>query len=157
MISRRCKYRARPPEKLSTNDVTSLISPISTLEVFRHGLLKFFVTMSRSESSTDPRYRRAVRELKEHPTLKLPSAMWLARFTEEECKDRTIQMRVRRLISSNIDSTLASILPASVSVDPNYTPATNFSSVSSLTADKFTADSLSQTILFPPDEQLWSL
>ncbi len=131
--------------------------------MFRHDVLQFFATMSQSESSTDPRYRKTVSILKAHPTLKLPSAMYLARFTETECQDRSIQMRVRRLIPSNIDSTQASILPASVAVDPNDTLKTNLSSVSSLTADTFTAfrlvshsGSLNQTILFPPDKpQQW--
>ena len=34
--------------------------------------------------------------LKEHPTLKLPQAMMLAKFSDSECKNRTMQMRVRR-------------------------------------------------------------
>ncbi len=66
----------------------SWISPISTLEVFCHNISNFFPTMRQSKSSTAPRYRKTVSLLKAHPTLKLPSAMYLARFTEEECHDQ---------------------------------------------------------------------
>jgi len=34
--------------------------------------------------------------MKAHPTLSLPQAMWMAKFSESECKNRTMQMRVRR-------------------------------------------------------------
>jgi hypothetical protein len=65
-----------------------MLHTISTLEVFRHYILKFFPTMSQSKSSTDPHYRKTASLVKAHPTLKLPSAMYLARFTEEECHDQ---------------------------------------------------------------------
>jgi hypothetical protein len=34
--------------------------------------------------------------MKVHATLSLPQAMWMAKFSESECKNRTMQMRVRR-------------------------------------------------------------
>ncbi len=158
MVSRRCKYGAPPTQKLLKHDVTLPISTTSTLKVFCHYILKFFPTMSQSKSSTtDPCYRKTLSNLKDHPMLKLSSAMYLACFADEECGDRAIQMRVRRLIPSKQDPTI----PSSVATTnpPDDTPKTNFSSVSSLTANDFSvssrlshSDELSQTILFPEPE-----
>ena len=102
--------------------------------------------MSQSESSSDRRYAMTVSLLKAHPTLKLPSAMYLARFTEEECKDRSIQMRVRRLIPPSAVTTHSSS-------DETMTPKTIESSVSSLTADTSSPSELTNSLhgkaLFP--------
>ena len=56
--------------------------------------------MIQSKSSDDPWYGKAPRVAKAHPTLSLPDAMYLARFSEDECKERAIQMRVCRLLPS---------------------------------------------------------
>jgi hypothetical protein len=56
------------------------------------------------DAAIDPRIKRTLRLLKEHPTLSLPQAMYLAKFSESESKDRAIQMRVRRHQPSQIPS-----------------------------------------------------
>jgi len=52
--------------------------------------------MSGTGGAADPRIKAAVRMMKAHPMLSLPQAMWMAKFSESECKNRTMQMRVRR-------------------------------------------------------------
>ena len=106
--------------------------------------------MSQSESSSDHCYAKTISILKAHPMLKLPSAMYLARFTEEECKDRSIQMRVRRLIPPSSKITSSPLKP------DGTTPQTIESAVSSLTEDTFggtssssQSDSISGRSLFP--------
>jgi len=48
------------------------------------------------DAAIDPRIKRTLRLLKDHPTLSLPQAMYLAKFLESESKDHAMQMRVRR-------------------------------------------------------------
>ena len=87
--------------------------------------------MSRTASSGDPCYAAAVRLSKEHPTWKLPAAMYLARFSEEECGDRVIQMRVRRLENNDSSSAPNTIVKHLSSV--GGLEETPLSDVSSLT------------------------
>ena len=58
--------------------------------------------MSGTGGAADPRVKAAVRMMKAHPTLSLPQAMWMAKFSESECKNRTMQMRVRRAHSAQM-------------------------------------------------------
>ena len=58
--------------------------------------------MSSTGGAADPRVKAAVRMMKAHLTLSLPQAMLLAKFSESECKNRTIQMRVRRAHSAQM-------------------------------------------------------
>jgi hypothetical protein len=63
--------------------------------------------------------KKASQVLKDHPTLKVPEAMRVAKFTLEESKDRTLQMQVRRLMDKT---------PSSITV--NQSPSqTNASSI----------------------------
>ena len=66
--------------------------------------------MSRTSGAADPRVKAALRMMKVHPTLSLPQAMRMAKFSESECKNRTMQMRVPRahsaqmpMVGTNID------------------------------------------------------
>jgi hypothetical protein len=68
--------------------------------------------------------KKAVQVAKDHPTLKVPEVMRVAKFTLEESRDRTLQMRVRRLI----DQTPASI---TVSQSPAQTSMSTLTSTSS--------------------------
>ena len=52
--------------------------------------------MSGTGGAANPRVKAAVRMMKAHPMLSLPQAKWMAKFSESECKNRTMQMRVRR-------------------------------------------------------------
>ena len=58
--------------------------------------------MSSTGGAADPRVKAAVHMMKAHPTVSLPQAMLLAKFSESECKNRTIQMRVRRAHSAQM-------------------------------------------------------
>ena len=58
--------------------------------------------MSGTGGAADPRVKAAVRMMKVHATLSLPQAMWMAKFSESECKNRTMQMRVRRAHSAQM-------------------------------------------------------
>jgi hypothetical protein len=69
-----------------------------------------FPNMSGTGGAADPRVKVAVRMMKVHPTLSLPQAMWMAKFSKSECKNRTMQMRVPRahsaqmpMVGTNID------------------------------------------------------
>ena len=46
------------------------------------------------ENST--RVKKAVLDLKKHPTLKMPEAMKLGGFTDDEAKPKSMQMRIHR-------------------------------------------------------------
>jgi hypothetical protein len=69
--------------------------------------------------------KKASQVLKDHPTLKVPEAMRVAKFTLEESKDRTLQMRVRRLM----DKTPSSI---TVNQSPSQTNASSLTSTSTV-------------------------
>ena len=69
--------------------------------------------MPRDQLELKAMVKKAVQVDKDHPTLKVPEVMRVAKFTLEESQDRTLQMRVRRLI----DQTPTSI---TVSLSPGY-------------------------------------
>ena len=75
--------------------VTSTFAHHCTLPIVRQPSGKTFPNMSGTGGAADPRVKAAVRMMKAHPTLSLPQAMWMAIFSESECKNRTMQMRVR--------------------------------------------------------------
>ena len=85
--------------------------------------------MSRNEADLKAMAKKASQVLKDHPTLKVPEAMRVAKFTLEESKDRTLQMRVRRLM----DKTPTSI---TVSQSPSQTNASSLTSTSTMTGPK---------------------
>jgi hypothetical protein len=85
--------------------------------------------MSRNEANLKAMAKKASQVLKDHPTLKVPEAMRVAKFTLEESKDRTLQMRVRRLM----DKTPTSI---TVSQSPSQTNASSLTSTSTMTGPK---------------------
>ncbi len=79
--------------------------------------------MPRDEATLKAMAKKASQVLKDHPTLKVPEAMRVAKFTLEESKDRTLQMRVRRLTDKT---------PTSITVSLSQSPAqTNASSLTS--------------------------
>ena len=83
-------------EKNSRLHVTSTFACLFTLPIVRQASGKTFPNMSGTGGAADPRVKAAVRMMKVHATLSLPQAMWMAKFSESECKNRTMQMRVRR-------------------------------------------------------------
>ena len=134
--------------------VTSWLSPFSLLPLFRHAIYNIFAIMSGLGSSTDPCKKKTLSLLKEHPKLKLPSAMCLAQFPEEECRDRAIQTRVWHQLPSkpkaaNNQECLPLVSAGVVSrTNINLMPTT---AVSSLTdEDTINAASSATTKLFPP-------
>ena len=97
-------------KKNSRLHVTSTLARHFTLPIVRQPSGKTFPNMSGTGGAADPRVKAAVRMMKAHPTLSLPQAMWMAKFSESECKNRTMQMRVRRahsaqmpMVGTNID------------------------------------------------------
>jgi len=87
-------------KKNSRLHVTSTLARHFTLPIVRQPSGKIFPNMSGTGGAADPRVKVALRMLKEHPTLSLPQAMMLAKFSDSECKNRTMQMRVRRAHSA---------------------------------------------------------
>ena len=83
-------------KKNSRLHVTSTFACLFTLLIVRQASGKTFPNMSGTGGAADPRVKAAVRMMKVHATLSLPQAMWMAKFSESECKNRTMQMRVRR-------------------------------------------------------------
>ena len=94
-----------------------------------------FLNMSGTGGAADPRVKAAVRMMKVHPMLSLPQAMWMAKFSESECKNRTMQMRVRRahsaqmpMVGTNIDvagtPTMSSLLTQEGSITKTSIPST---------------------------------
>ena len=83
-------------KKNSRLHVTSTFACLFTLPIVRQASGKTFPNMSGTGGAADPRVKAAVRMMKVHATLSLPQAMWMAKFSESECKNRTMQMRVRR-------------------------------------------------------------
>jgi hypothetical protein len=86
--------------------------------------------------------KQASRILCECPTLNVPQAMRAAGFTNEEAKNRTLQMRVRRhrevtSVPSSVDTSLAPLNPVIMSPltvateDPSTTTATSNTSITS--------------------------
>jgi len=73
-----------------------------TLPIVRQPSGKTFPNMSGTGGAADLRVKAAVCMMKAHPTLSLPQAMWMAEFSESECKNRTMQMRVRRAHSAQM-------------------------------------------------------
>jgi len=76
--------------------VTSTFACLFTLPIVRQASGKTFPSMSGTGGAADPRVKVAVRMMKVHATLSLPQAMWMAKFSESKCRNRTMQMRVRR-------------------------------------------------------------
>ena len=83
-------------KKNSRLHVTSTFACLFTLPIVRQASGKTLPNMSGTGGAADPRVKAAVRMMKAHPTLSLPQAMWMAKFSESECKNRTMQMRVRQ-------------------------------------------------------------
>ena len=73
--------------------------------------------------------KKAAQVSKDHPTLKVPEVMTVAKFTLEESQDCTLQMRVRRLIGQT---------PASITVfhSPAQTSTSTLTSTSSASGPK---------------------
>jgi hypothetical protein len=83
-------------KKNSRLHVTSTFACLFTLPIVRQASGKTFPNMSGTGGAADPHVKAAVRIMKVHTTLSLPQAMWMAKFSESECKNRTMQMRVHR-------------------------------------------------------------
>ena len=83
-------------KKNSRLHVTSTFARHFTLPIVRQPSGRTFPNMPGTGGAADPRVKAAVHMMKAHPTLSLPQAMWMAKFSESECKNRTMQMRVRR-------------------------------------------------------------
>ena len=58
--------------------------------------------MSGRGGAANPCIKVTVSMMKVHPMLTLPQAMWMAKFSETECKDRTMQMRVHQAKASQM-------------------------------------------------------
>ena len=89
-------------KKNSRLHVTSTFAHLFTLPIVRQASRKSFPNMSVTGGAADSRVKAAVRMMKVHPTLSLPHAMWMAKFSESKCKNRTMQMRVRRAHSAQM-------------------------------------------------------
>ena len=85
--------------------------------------------MPRDELELKAMVKKAAQVSKDHPTLKVPEVMTVAKFTLEESQDCTLQMRVRRLIDQT---------PASITVfhSPVQTSTSTLTSTSSASGPK---------------------
>ena len=72
--------------------------------------------MPRDEVELKAMVKKAAQVVKEHPTLKAPEAMRMAKFTLYESKDRTMQMHVRRLIVQTLATIAIFQSPAQASM-----------------------------------------
>ena len=81
-------------KKNSRLHVTSTFARYFTLLIVHQPSGKTFPNMPGTGGAADLRVKAAVRMMKVHPTLSLPQAMWIAKFSESECKNHTMQMRV---------------------------------------------------------------
>jgi predicted NUDIX family NTP pyrophosphohydrolase len=68
--------------------------------------------MPRDEIELKTMVKKAAQVAKDHPTLKVPEVMRVAKFTLEESQDRMLQMCVRRLVDRIPASITVSHLPA---------------------------------------------
>jgi hypothetical protein len=55
--------------------------------------------MTRTEAELKGLVGKAAKVKQDHPTLSIPAAMRVAKFTNKEAKDRTLQHRVRHMVS----------------------------------------------------------
>ena len=85
--------------------------------------------MPRDEAELKAMVKKADQVVKEHPTLKVPEAMRVAKFTLDESQDRTMQMHVRRLIGQ-IPATIA------ISQSPTQTSMSTLTSPSIVSGQK---------------------
>ena len=81
--------------------------------------------MPRDEAELKAMVKKAVQVVKEHPTLKVPEAMRVAKLTlnESKAKDRTMQMRVRRLIEQTPATIAISQSPTQTSMSTLTSPS----------------------------------
>ncbi len=79
--------------------------------------------MPRDEVELKAMVKKAAQVIKEHPTLKVPEAMRVAKFTLDESKDRTMQMHVRRLIERTPATIAISQSPTQTSVSTLTSPS----------------------------------
>ena len=79
--------------------------------------------MPRDEVELKAMAKKAAQVLRDHPTLKVPEVMRVAKFTLEESKDRTMQMRVRRLIEKTPPTIAVSQSPTQTSVSTLTSPS----------------------------------
>ena len=140
-------------KKNSRLHVTSTFARHFTLPIVRQPSGKTFPNMSGTGGAADPRVKAAVRMMKVHAMLSLPQAMWMAKFSESECKNRTMQMRVRRahpaqmpMVGTDIDvagtPTMSSLSTQEGTITKTSIPST-VSNASSAAAEVATA------LLFP--------
>ena len=88
-----------PTPRISSIYVTLSISPNSLQELFHSCIWKLFTTVSKSKSSNDPRYAKALSKKCILHWVFLKQCFWLV-FLTEDCQDPTIQMRVHWLFPS---------------------------------------------------------
>ena len=55
--------------------------------------------MTRTEAELKGLVGKAAKGKQDHPTHSIPSAMSVAKFTKKEAEDRTLQHRVRHMVS----------------------------------------------------------
>ena len=67
--------------------------------------------------------KKAAQVVNDHPTLKVPEAMRVTKFTLDESKDRTMQMRVRQLIERTPATIAISQSPTQTSVSTLTSPS----------------------------------
>ncbi len=79
--------------------------------------------MPRDEVELKAMVKKAAQVIKEHPTLKVPEAMRVAKFTLDESKDRTMQMRVCRIIEGTPATIAISQSPTQTSVSTLTSPS----------------------------------
>ncbi len=79
--------------------------------------------MTRAEAELKVLVKKAVKVKHDHPTLSIPAAMRVAKFTNEEAEDRTLQMRVRRMVSPPTKQIDIAKSPSSSTVSTLTSPA----------------------------------
>ena len=79
--------------------------------------------MARAKAELKGLVKKAVKVKQNHPTLSIPAAMRVAKFTNEEAEDRTLQMRVRRMVSPPTKQIDIAKSPSSSTVSTLTSPA----------------------------------
>jgi hypothetical protein len=79
--------------------------------------------MPRDEVELKAMVKKAAQVVNDHPTLKVPEAMRVAKFTLDKSRDRMMQMCVRRLIERTPGTIAISQSPTQTSVSTLISPS----------------------------------
>ena len=80
-------------KKNSCKHVTSAIAQYFTLPIFCQAIRKTFLNISCIGGAVylNFKVKATISMMKVDPMLSLPQAMWMVKYSENECRDRTIQ------------------------------------------------------------------